>query len=182
MKKIFALVLACLFVLVSGCAEGEDLPVVYFDCTEQEIVDALSEDHFITLEQISNIDNTKTGDKIAAFSFYSEPGNYDTYMHYQIGYSAETGNASTINFFFDKNFMGNIDHAWTRFNYHIGAISTILDPTINTVELYEIIDSGIDENGHSMYIGDTFALFATLNDKYFDAAFYPAERYAKYNQ
>ena len=147
--------------------------VVFFDFTKTEFVSGLS-DWGITLTPFADLNDEENNGKIATYTFSTENDTLDTMMHYQVHYNEDTERVSYISFSFDKNFMGELSSARTRFRYHISTIAQIITPSADIDEIYEKISTVTgDGAGMSVYQTEEFSLFASCTDTYFSASFRP---------
>lgn len=179
MKKILIIFMAIIMVLnIIGCRTANTIPEQKtFNITLNELVERLNSESMIDLTNFSVIDD-KDGSKIATYTFSTENDYADTLVHYQIDYDDTTKKIYHINFFFSKNFMGDITNARTRYFYHIAAIAETLNPNVNIDDLYDKISTvnGINESSSETYENDVFNLLAYCHDEYFSASFEPVEK------
>ena len=179
MKKLLITFMAMVMMIsVAGCStQTPTQEQKAFDITINELVDRLDAECMIDLTPVTVIED-KDGSKIATYTFSTENDSIDTSMHYQIDYDDTTKKVSYINFFFSKNFMGDVTNAHTRYLYHISAIAEILSPDINIDALYDEINTvnGTNENSSEISENDTFTLFAYCSEEYFNASFRPIEK------
>lgn len=179
MKKFFASIVLFSFVFISGCGGAKEAPAACFDFTYTELVDALSENWMIDLELVKTIDDEENKQKIARYTFSTYNDTAETMMHYSVIYDDATNKVSRISFTVDKDFMGDVTNARTRFYYHIDAIAETINPTINKDEIYDKIKESkieAEESNAAYYTNDDFVLLASANDTYFDAYFAPNEK------
>ena len=184
MKKLLALIM--IFVLFFGCGTQEAKQeketaetVQYFDFTVSEFEEGMLE-LGVDLLSVTTIDAEESGEKISTYIFSTENDDSETGLHYQVNYNDATKKVSYISFFFGKGFMGDITKALTRYYYHINAIAGIINPNVDEDKLFESISNidGLNEgiDGSTVYETENFKLFASCDDKYFNASFWGVEK------
>ena len=169
MKKRFIATILIAAVTLTGCATKENTEL--FDFTVTELVDTMSDEFLLSLEHSTTIDDAENDTKISAYRWWTDENKGNAFQ-YQISYDDAEEKVSHISFFFDKS----IKDARIYYLLHIGAIAEIIEPGIDTEAVFDAISdvNGI-ENATEIYTGESFYLFASCSDTYFDASFRPIE-------
>ena len=176
MKKGFIITMLASAILLTGCStKGEIVEKEYFDFTPTEIVSEL-EDCLIDFTPMAVVDNKEKAEKIATCSsitdvFNTNKDDIDAMIHYQFNYDDETHKVSYISFFLDRNSA----KAAERYLYHLDTIATIIDPNVNTDDIFDAIEKGFNEFDFAIYEGENFELYATRSGEYFNVSFRPIE-------
>lgn len=178
MKRIVLLVMVILTVSLTGCGtKAEGAKSACFDFTVTELFDYL-EGCGINADNPMVID-MEDGSKLASFYYMTDNDTTESQMHYSIVYDSETDCVYSISFFFGKDFMGDLTSAITRYYYHIYAIAEQIEPAIDVETISDTIQETMRltdwQDGSVIYESDTFCLFASCSEDYFDAYFTPIE-------
>lgn len=179
MKRVILLIVVVLAVSLTGCStKAEETKTACFDFTVTELLDYFESECGIYAESPRVID-MEDGSKLVSFTFMTINDTADTKMHYSITYDGETDCVYSISFFFGKDFMEDLTSAITRYYYHIYAISEKIESGIDTDTISDTIQETMRltdwKEGFAIYESDTFCLFASCSEDYFDAYFTPLE-------
>lgn len=193
MKKILTVALLVSAVFFTGCAkeaatetngattetealtrkvptETKENTPEYFNITHMEFTEALADKYLIDLDFFKTVDGD-TGEKITSYTFMTENDTAETMMHYQVTYDETTDNIYTILFMVDKDFMGNLENAYTRFFYHVAAVSSVIAPTVDTDKVYDSLKGIGAADEVKVYTDDVMSLVASNHDDYITAVF-----------
>lgn len=187
MKRILILTLAALFVF-NGCgnngeATQETTKTVaeekteYFDFTVTEFVDTLADEYFTHLTFIATVP-TDDGKKINTYTNGSPSSTTAPMVHYSITYDEKTEKVENVSFFLDKNFETDIpDLVLTYYFIHVGVVSSVIEPDIDTQVLFDEINKGFNDKELNLNAAlcdrNKFQLYASNGGSYVDAMFTP---------
>lgn len=178
MKKRLIATLLFLAVVLTGCStkgedKTEDAKTNCFDFTATEIVNSL-EEWLIEFTPIAVVDNEENSEKIVTYTSQNDVFTTDTeaeydLMHYHFTCDDITNKVSRISFYIDRD----SSVATKRYLYHIYSIASCIDPSTNTDDITNTIESGFKEYDFAIYEGESFELNASRSDNYFNVSFTP---------
>lgn len=173
MKKVIFIALILSVVFCFGCGTKEEAPPTYFEFTADEFVSKLEEDWSIDLVQDFVSYDEESGEKIASYKFSTTNDTKMTAMSYSIFYDSITNKVSYISFDVNKDFMGNVKNALTRFYFHIGAVAEIIDPGVNVDGICDNIKAAFDDGEDIFfYESDKYNILVNSSEYSFSASFH----------